>query len=115
MGLGREVLAGDRGYLPEVEEDLAEFLDGEGGKEVGGEPVVGGLFGLAGLVGFEAEGDGADDGDAEGFGFSGVEVGEGEVFGLGCLGVEGLGALGVLLMEGGFSKLGVLFALFVMV
>ena len=43
------------------------------------------LFSLAQFVGFEAEGDGADYGDAKGFGFAGVEVGKGEMFGLGGL------------------------------
>jgi hypothetical protein len=59
--------------------------------------LVGDLFGLVEGLGFVAEGDGADDGDTEGAGFGGVEIGEGEEFGLGGLGIEGLRLLGILL------------------
>jgi hypothetical protein len=51
---------------------LACFCAAVGWECVGGEPLVGGLLGLVVLVGFEAEGDGADDGDAKGTGFGGV-------------------------------------------
>jgi hypothetical protein len=99
--------------LPDVEEEIGSGLDGEGWEAIGGKPLVGGLLGLVVLFGFEAEGDGADDGDAKGAGFAVVEFGEGEEFGLGGLGVEILRLLGVLLAEGGFCELGVFFAEFV--
>jgi hypothetical protein len=54
--------------LPNVQQQFAEGLDGEGWEGIGGEPLVGELFGLVEGLGFVAEGDGADDGDAEGAG-----------------------------------------------
>jgi hypothetical protein len=39
---------------------LACFCAAVGWEAIGGEPLVGGLFGLVVLLGFEAEGNGAD-------------------------------------------------------
>jgi hypothetical protein len=82
-------------------------LDGEGRQGVGGEPLVGGLFGLVEGLGFVAEGDGADDGNAQGADFGGIEGGEEG------LGVAILRLLWVLLAQGMFGHLGVFFAEFV--
>ncbi len=75
--------------------------------------AIGRRFVRLGGLGFVAEGDGADDGDAEGAGFGGVEIGEGEEFGLGGLGIEGLRLLGILLAQRGFGQLSGFFAEFV--
>jgi hypothetical protein len=60
------ILARDRPrlLLPNVEQQFAEGLDGEGRKGISGEPLIGDLFGLVEGLGFVAEGDGADDGNA---------------------------------------------------
>jgi hypothetical protein len=75
--------------------------------------LVGDLFGLVEGLGFVAEGDGADDGNAEGPGFGAIEISQGEEFGLGRLGIEHLRLLVVFLAQYCFGQLGGFFAEFV--